>query len=210
MTNRPGPERPYTPSWSDPEPVRQSSWERAVTVIVVGIIGLVVLAGLVLFAAGEVLFGSDAGTIDSYNREVLDTCDVPTGSTLVRSYILPVIDSSGVPLRSMSYIFASPLPAEDVAAFYGVAEPGVWTDVPPERACRFGNRPSVLVLSRWTADQGTSIDAAIETSDLPADPDDGFWAGDGAEVTDLAAPPIDARSFVRLRLAQRDRDGLFG
>lgn len=209
MTNRPGPGPPYTPSWSAPEPVRQNSWERVVTVIVVGIICMVVLAGLVLFAAGEDLFGSDPGTIDSYNRQVLDTCDVPTDSTLVRTYILPVIDSSGVRLRSLSYIFASPLPAEDVTAFYGVAGPGVWTDVPPERACRFGNRPSVLVLSRWTADQGTGLDSAFETTDLPADPDDEFWAGEGAEVTDVATPPWDTRSFLRLRLAQTERDGLF-
>jgi hypothetical protein len=110
----------------------------------------------------------------------------------------------------MSFVYASPLPEEDVAAFYGVGGPGVWTDVSPERACRFGNLLSVLVLSRWTADQGTRVDAAIETTDLPAGPDDEFWAGEGAEVTDVAAPPADNHSFVRLRLAQQQRDGLFG
>jgi hypothetical protein len=181
-----------------------------VAIIAVGTVGLVVVAGLVLFAAGEALFGSDPGTIDAYNREVLETCDVPSDSTLVRTYILPVMDSSGERLRSMSYIYASPLPAEDVAAFYGVAEPGMWTDVAPERACRFGNRPSVLVLPRAAADQGTGPGSAMEAADLPADPNDEFWAGEGAEVTDAAPPPSDTRSFVRLRLAQREREGIFG
>jgi hypothetical protein len=42
-----------------------------------------VLAGLLISAAGEDLSGSDPDTIDACNREVLDTCDVPTDSTLV-------------------------------------------------------------------------------------------------------------------------------
>ena len=200
-----------TPSCVNAKRVQQRRWLTVVAVgALIGMIGVVIVAGLVMFATGEDLFGSDPGTIDSYNRDVLETCEVPTDSTLVRTYILPVTDGSGVRLRTMSYIYASPLPADDVAAFFGVAGPGVWTDVAPERACRFGNRPSVLVLSRWTAEQGTSLDPSTETAGLPSDPNDEFWAGDGAQVTDVADPPMGTRSFVRLRLAQRDRDGLFG
>lgn len=202
-------EVPPAQRWSDPEPVRPGGSQHAVAIVLLVFVGLVVLVGFVLFAAGEDLLGSDPGSIDAYNREVLDTCDVPANSTLVRTYVLPVIDGSGVQLRTMSHIYASSLPAQDVASFYHLADAGIWADAPPERACRFGNRPSILVLSLWTSDQGTGLDPATETVGVPSDLDDEFWAGEGADVTDIADPPKDTRSFLRLRLGQRERQGVF-
>ncbi len=182
---------------------------RAVLIVVSVIGGLIVLIGLVLFTAGDTLFGSDPGTIDSYNQEVLETCDVPTNSTLIRSYVLPIVTDTQRRLRSMSHIYASPLPAEDVAEFYNVEGPGLWGRVPDNRACRFDNHPSVLVLSRWTVEQGTTIDPSTQTAGLPAAPPDEFWDGPGAEVIDIADVPTGTRSFVLLRLAQQERVGIF-
>lgn len=176
---RPESELPPRPLWSNPESVRQVGWQRAVAIVIVGI------------------FVTIPGTIDSYNREVLETCEVPPNSTLLRTYVLPVIDDSGQRLRSMSYVYASPLQAQDVAAFYQVTDAGVWTDAPPERACRFGNRPSVLVLSLWTTDHGTALNSATETGGLPSDLDDEFWAGKGAAGRDRCRRPTRGHPLLR-------------
>ena len=170
---------------------------------------LVVVAAVVLFAAGEDLFGSDPGTIDGYNRDVLESCDLPEGSTLVRTYVLRVSDSAGDGVRTMSYIWASPLSAEEVAGFYGAPGPGVWTDVSDRRACRFGQRPLVLVLERWIEGDGPMDESTqtVGSSDTAAGE---FWAGEGAEITDIATVPGNARSFMLLRLGQREVDGIFG
>jgi hypothetical protein len=172
--------------------------------------GLVVVGATVLFVFGEELFGSDPGTIDAYNRQVLNTCKVPAGSTLVRTYVFEGVDNSGQRLRSMSYVYASPLAGDEVAAFYGLNRPGIVMDVSPDHACKFGNRPSVVVLSRWTPEHLTPLSPATETEGLPADPGDRFWADAGAVVTDIADVPPSTRSFLRLRLAQREVDGVFG
>jgi hypothetical protein len=179
----------------------------AVIGLVVG--GLAVVAAVVLFAAGEDLFGSDPGTIDGYNRDVLESCDLPEDSTLVRTYVLRVSDSAGGSVRTMSYIWASPLSAEEVADFYGAPGPGVWTDVSDRRACRFGQRPLALVLERWI-EGGDPMDESTQTigpSDTVAAE---FWAGEGAEITEIATVPDNARSFMLLRLGQREVDGVFG
>ncbi len=206
-------QEPTTPppvSLTASEPTPANGSRRAFPIALGVIAALVVLAGLVLFTAGETLFGTDPDAIDSYNEEVLETCDVPPDSTLVRTYVLPIVSDSGRHLRSMSYIYASPLPADEVAAFYEVEGPGLWSVVPDDRACRFDNRPSVWVLSRWTLEQGTIIDPVTETAGPQADPPDEFWEKAGAEVTDIVGVPADTRSFVLLRLAQREREGLFG
>jgi hypothetical protein len=171
--------------------------------------GLVGLAAVVVFMFGEDLFGSDPATIDDYNREVLESCELPEDSTLVRTYILRESDAAGQRLRTMSYIWASPLTADDVAAFYGAPRPGVWTEVSEQRACRFGQRPVVLVLERWTDGAGP-IDVSRQTAG-PADTAAAeFWGPVSAEITDLAPVPETARSFVLLRLGQREVDGIFG
>lgn len=198
------------PDWDD-EPL-QSSGPRITLLLVVllAVIGLAVLGGSVVFLFGEDLFGSDRRSIDSYNREVLDTCDVPPGSTLLRTFTAPTISQSGQPLWSMSDVFASPLSASDVAAFYGIEE-GVGTQhvVSSDKSCRFGNRPSLLVLSQWTAQQGTVMDPEIETTAAQADSGDDFWGGKAAAVTAFAEPPDQTQSFFRLRLAQQEVEGIF-
>lgn len=161
---------------------------RTVTMIVVAIGALVLVGGLVVFTVGEDLFGSDRGTIDSYNREVLDTCETPVGSTLLRTYTLDEVDGSGNFFRSLSYVYASPLSADEVVDFYGLGSPGRVSQVTAQRSCRFGNRPR-----------------AVSQSTL-----DGFWSGEGAEIVDLADPPANSRSFFMLRLAQEEREGVFG
>ncbi len=172
--------------------------------------GLVVLGGLVVFTFGETLFGSSRGTIDSYNREVLDTCSVPSGSTLVRTFGLGLSDGSGQQAQSMSYVYASPLDADELAAVYGVPRPGIHAPASPEWGRKFQNRPSTLILSLWSPGHTALLDNTTETAGLPADPGDEFWAGDGADITDVAEVPDDTRSFLRLRLAQRYVEGVFG
>ena len=60
------------PEW-DEEPIRPERWRKAQKIIILSIVGLVVLGGSVIFLFGEDLFGSNQGTIDSYNREVLNS-----------------------------------------------------------------------------------------------------------------------------------------
>jgi hypothetical protein len=191
-------------------PGKRPNHQRVGLIVAAVLGGLVVLCAVVLFVFGEDLFGSDPGTIDAYNRKVLNTCEVPAGSTLVRTYVRRHVDNSGRRLRSMSYVYASPLAGDEVAAFYGLTGPGVGMFVPPDRACKFGNRPEVLVLSRWTPAHPTALNPATETAGLPADPSDRFWSGPDAEVTDIADVPPNTGSFLRLRLAQDETHGVFG
>ena len=179
------------PEWDD-EPIRPPRWRQAQQIIVLSIVGLIVLGGSVIFLFGEDLFGSDQGTIDSYNREVLNSCDLPPESTLVRTYISPVVDQSGQPLRAMTYVHASPLPAPDVAAFYGVERIGEPTPISADRACRAGNRPSLLVV-------------ATSVSELS----DEFWGGDDTSVTEFTEPPSQTLSLFGLRIAQQEVEGIF-
>jgi len=171
---------------------------------------VVVLGGLTIFVLGQDLFGSDDGTIDSYNREVLDSCDVPGDSTLVRTYTLADVDSVGHPVRTMSYVWASPSTGDEVAAFYGIDGPGIWTLASAARSCKFGQRTSVLVLDLWLPDQAEPVDRATQTAGPSTNANDDFWAGPGSEVTDVAPPPADTRSFVRLRLGQHVVEGVSG
>ena len=181
------------PEW-DEEPIRPPRWRQAQQIIVLSIVGLVVLGGSVIFLFGQDLFGSDRGTIDSYNREVLNSCDLPPGSTLVRTYISPVVDQSSQPLRAMTYVHASPLPASDVAAFYGAENIGEPTPISGDRACRAGNRPSLLVVSLSSQQDGVS---------------DEFWGGDDTSVTEITEPPSQTLSLFGLRLAQQEVEGIF-
>jgi hypothetical protein len=205
------------PALPPPTPVATASphsgrplWQRCLIVGVIIIGGLALLTGSVMFVVGEDLFGSDRATIDSYNREVLSSCDLPPGSTLVRSYILGLNDPDGEPLRSLTHVYASQRDAEELVDFYGLEGPGVTARVSRERACKFGQLPVALVLSRWTPEQNTAFDGTTQTKGLPADPDDALWGGGDAEVVDLAAIPDGTRSFLGLRLAQREVEGLFG
>jgi hypothetical protein len=164
------------------------SVERAFGIAIGVLAVLVVVAGLVIFAAGEDLFGSDSGSIDSYNREVLDTCEVPADSTLVRTFVLPSEIEPGIRLRSMTYIYASPLSPDELMSFYDLDDPGVWDRVPDHRACRFGNQPEVIILEAST----------VSEDELPI-----------PEINEIAAIPTDTRSFLLLRLAQREQSGIF-
>lgn len=197
---RPPPPPPPTGSpapRTPPPPARQADRSGPLTVIVIGIVGVVVLAGVALFAAGEDLFGSDPGTIDSYNREMLESCDLPEDSTFVREYVTRTTDSTGRRLRALSFVYASPLSADELAGFYD-ATPGAVGHAPASRACRFGNRPQVLVLPVDVVGPGTAPSG------------NGFWGDDTARVPDADEVPDGTQSFVRLRLAQREVDGLLG
>jgi len=124
---------------------------RSVLPWIVGVVVLLVVgSAVVLFSAGEALFGSDSGTIDSDNRDTLDSCQVPAGSTLVQVPVRGGMDGSGQRYRSMGYVYASPWSADDVAQFFGVGV-GQSTVVSSQRACRYGQRPPVLVLSESVA-----------------------------------------------------------
>jgi hypothetical protein len=123
----------------------RSTW----TVVAVVLAGAIALGGLVIFTAGEDLFGSDDGSIDSYNREVPESCDVPYDWTLVRTYIFPDVNSKGDPVRTMSYVWASPQTSDEVAAYYGIDGPGVWTLAPVP-----GPASSVSDHRCWRLDSG--------------------------------------------------------
>lgn len=161
-----------------------------------------------IFLFGQDLFGSDQGTIDSYNREVLNSCDLPPESTLMRTYITPVVDQSGQLLRAMTYVHASPLPASDVAAFYRVEDIGVPALISADRACRFGNRPSLLVVSLSSQQDGVEEGGIEATTSVP-ELSDAFWGGDDTTVTEITEPPSQTLSLFGLRLAQREVEGIF-
>lgn len=139
---------------------------------VLGVLAVLLIGGVVvLFSAGEYLFGSDPGTIDSYNREVLESCELPSGSELVEVSVRRVADGQGRSYRSMWYVYASPLPAGQVAEFFGVtAQQSIL--VSQQRAFRFAQRPSVLVLPvsgrahqpRWALSQATNRSTATTVS----------------------------------------------
>jgi hypothetical protein len=167
------------------------------------------MVGLAVFLYGDKLFGSSSGTIDSYNRHTLETCEVPEGSTLVRTYVAPLVDKRGGRFRSMSYVFASPWAADELAAFYGVDGPGIETLVPSTLACRFTQRPAILVLELWEPSRGDPLDQSTQTAAPTAATRDTFWGGDGStRIATLDTPP-GTRSFLRLRLAQREVKGVF-
>lgn len=168
------------------------------TLIVVAAAVVVVGAGVVLFAFGQDLFGSDDGTIDSYNRESPSTCDRPPDATLVCIYVLPLEDLGGNRARSMSFVYASPLAADELAGFYGQNRSEIEDFMRSSQACRYDRRPLVLV--RSSADAG----------DGSATPVNAFWGGDAAQVTAAKEIPPGTRSLVRLRVAQRQESGLFG
>ena len=195
------------PEW-DEEPIRPPLWRRAQLIIILSIVGVFVLGGSVIFLFGEDLFGSDRGTIDSYNREVLNSCELPPESTLVRTYITPVVDRSGQPLRAMTYVHASPLQAPDVAAFYGVQNLGEPTLISADQACRFGNRPSLLVVSLSSQQDGVE-DPGIEAKSSVSELSDEFWGGDDTSVTEITEPPSQTLSLFGLRLAQPEVEGIF-
>lgn len=166
--------------------------------IVIGIVVLIVIAvPIVLFSFGEDLFGSGPGTIDDYNRDTLESCQVPDGMTLVRVYVERVEDVSGNPFRTMGFVYATPRPSSEVAAALGV-ETGYESLVPESHACRFGNRPRA-----WVVD--------VDAADSPGDTGAGsIWGGLDAAVESERPIPPDTRSLVRLRLAQAERDGVVG
>lgn len=159
--------------------------------MIIGVLAVLVLVGgVILFSFGEDLFGSDPGAIDDYNRTVLESCDVPTGATLVQTAVLSAVDRSGTAFRGMSFVYASPLAIAEIAAEYQLPGPDAERNVPESLACRFGNRPAVTV-------------SAIES--VTAE----FWGGDDAEVISRRDVPDGTQSLIRLRLAQRDADGAF-
>ncbi len=157
--------------------------------IVGGGLALLVGVAVVLFSYGEDLFGSDPGTIDEYNTEMLESCDVPADAVLVRRFIEPITDLDGQEFRSMTDVYAADAAPDQIGAALGV-DVGYELTMPAEHACRFGNRPGVWV---------TALDDA---------PDE-FWGGDGAENVIERPVPADARALFRLRLAQAVEDGVF-
>jgi hypothetical protein len=160
---------------------------------------LVVGSAVVLFLVGEDLFGSDSGTIDSYNQEVLDSCLVPDDSALVQVSIRPIVDETGQRYRSMWYVYASQWPADEVADFFDVDVERSML-VSPERACRFGQRPSALVQSESIAREPATAGSGRDGDPVPSY--DGLWADQVAEVTMSAELPAETRSLFRLRVAQ--------
>jgi hypothetical protein len=174
---------------------------------VLGVLAVLLMSGVVvIFSAGEDLFGSDPGTIDSYNREVLESCELPSDSELVQISILRVADGQGRSHRSMWYVYASPLPAHEVAEFFGVTAQQS-TLVSQQRECRFAQRPSVLVLPMSAAGEPTTIGS--QPDDEPVDSYDGLWANHAAEVTMSVSLPAGTQSLFRLRLAQPEAEGIF-
>lgn len=174
---------------------------------ILALLGLLFVGGaVVLFAAGEDLFGSDSGTIDSYNQEVLESCALPPGSDLVQVSILRVADEQGQNYRSMWHVYASPLPDEDVARFFAVAT-GQSMLVSPEQACQLGQRPSVLVVP--TSAAGGRAPATPQSGNAPVVGYDGLWANESAEVTMNAELPAGTQTLFRLRVAQGEVEGRF-
>ena len=167
---------------------------------------LLIGAVVVIFSAGEDFFGSDPGTIDSYNREVLESCELPPDSELVQVSVRRVADGSGRSYRTMWFVYASPLPAHEVAEFFGVAAQQS-APVARQRACQFGQRPSVLVLPASVA--GDPRTAGSQSDIEPVDTYDGLWADAAAEVTLSVGVPAGTQSLFRLRLAQAEVEGVF-
>jgi hypothetical protein len=199
------PPRSADPPPTSPRYPTRRTWEPLAWVL--GVVAVLLIGGVVVtFSAGDDLFGSDPGTIDSYNREVLESCELPPGSALVQTSIRRVDDEQGHSYRSMWYVYASPLPAHQVAEFFGVtAEQSML--VSQRRACQFAQRPSVLVLPMSAA--GIPSTVGSQPHDEPADSYHGLWADDAAEVTMSADLPARTQSVFRLRLAQPEVEGIF-
>jgi len=211
VDTEPRPTRSTPPPPPAPTRPRRSLWSggpgRSAVPWVLGTVALLVgVSAVVLFWAGEDLFGSDSGTIDSYNQEVLDSCQVPDDSALVQVSIRPIVDEAGQRYRSMWYVYASPLSADEVAEFFGVDVERSML-VSPERACRFEQRPSALVQAASLA--GEPATAGSGRDGDPVSPHDGLWADEVAEVTMRAELPADTRSLFRIRLAQPQVEGIF-
>ncbi|NNC79384.1 MAG: hypothetical protein HKN94_04440 [Acidimicrobiales bacterium] len=197
---------PPTPA-ADPQPSavqvyrrERSPVERVLVAIAATIGAVVIVGGSVLFLFGQDLFGSDEGTIDSYNEEVLNSCDVPEGSTLVRTFVLDLESTSGQRFRSLSFVYASPSPAPSVTQFYGLPAEGLERRVSADRACMFDQRPSAVVVHSSTADDVLDVLSATLT--------DGS-AEARENVVDVADVPANTQSFFRLRLAQLEEEGVF-
>ncbi len=183
----PGPELPFVPLRSR----RVTSWEWAFVAVAL----LVVLGGSFIFLFGDVLTGSDPGTIDSYNEEVLASCELPPESTLVRTFVLRVYDSEGRPHRSLSHVYAVAAETDEVISFYGLLQPGNEGPISAERACRFSQRPLALVAPLPDDGVASPVDAITEPG--------------STEVVEITEIPPDARTLLRLRLAQRETEGIF-
>jgi hypothetical protein len=200
------PPRPADPPMTGlrhPKPFgRRWSWAPWLLAIVAV---LLVGGAVVIFSAGDDLFGSDPDTIDSYHREVLDSCELPPDSELVQTSTRRVTDGQRS-YRSMWYVYASPLPAPEVAEFFGVTAQRSML-VSQQRTCRFSQRPSVLVLPVSVA--GEAPTRGAQSGDSPVDGDDGLWADPAAEVTMNAGVPAGTQSLYRLRLAQPEVEGMF-
>jgi hypothetical protein len=191
------------PPW--PRYPTRRTWEPVAWVL--GVVAALLIGGVVvIFSAGDDLFGSDPGTIDSYNREVLESCELPPDSELVQISIRRVDDGQGRSYRSMWYVYASPLPAHEVAEFFGVTAQQSML-VSQQRACRFAQRPSVLVLPMSVA--GTPSTIGSQPDDEPVGSYHGLWADHAAEVTMSVDLPARTQSLFRLRLAQAEVDGIF-
>jgi hypothetical protein len=199
------PLRSTDPPLPSPRYPTRRTWKPVAWVL--GVLAVLLIGGVVvIFSAGEDLFGSDPGTIDSYNREVLDSCELPPGSELVQMSIRRVDDGQGNLYRSMWYVYASPLPAHEVAEFFGVTAKQSML-VSQQRACRFAQRPSVLVVPVSVA--GTPTTVGTQPDDEPVGSYDGLWADHAAEVTMIADLPARTQSLFRLRLAQPEVESIF-
>lgn len=204
----PPPPPPRNPRRGVGKPTRggqRRTWQPLAWVLGV-LAALLIGAVVVIFSAGEYLFGSDPGTIDSYNREVLESCELPSDSELVQISIRRVADAQGRSYRSMWHVYASPLPAHEVAEFFDVTAQQS-TLVSQQRACRYSQRPSVLVLPMSVAGEPPTIGS--QPDDEPVDSYDGLWADHAAEVTMSAGLPAGTQSLFRLRLAQPEVEGIF-
>ncbi len=204
----PPPPSPRPPTRGVDRPARggqRRTWEPLAWVL--GVLGVLLIVGVVvIFSAGDDLVGSDPDRIDSYNREVLESCELPSDSEPVQVSIRRVADGHGRSYRSMWYVYASPLPAHEVAEFFGVTAQQS-TLVSPQQACRFAQRPSVLVLPVSVAGEPTTIGA--QSDDEAVDSYDGLWADHAADVTMSAGLPAGTQSLFRLRLAQPEVEGIF-
>ena len=80
----PPPPQDRTPGFSTSTRGEQRRrWEPVAWVL--GVVAVLLIgAVVVIFTAGEYLFGSDSATIDSYNSEVLESCELPSDSELVQ------------------------------------------------------------------------------------------------------------------------------
>lgn len=199
-------DRPAPRSADSPRPATRvrPRWEPVAWVLGVSAM-LLIGAAVVIFSAGDDLFGSDPGTIDSYNREVLESCELPSDSELVQISIRPVTDESGRSYRSMWFVYASPLSAQEVAEFFGVAAQQSAL-VAPERACKFGQRPSALVLPASVAGRPTPPGSPPDNESVVSDDD--LWADHAADVMSSREVPAGTQSLFRLRLAQSETKGV--